>query len=108
MKAFSIAMTAVCLAALAAAAQDVDPQCGNMHDKVACTCALQNGGRIARTPALKKKSWLLRQRDARQPADIPDNERIVFPAKFKLKGWRLRPSPQVEGYLNCMHRHGRK
>ena len=111
MKALLIGLTVIGLAAPAlldvATAQDIDPQCCNMRDKVACTCALQNGGKITRVPVAKKK-WWTRGHEARQPDDVPDREKITFPAKFKFKGLKLRPSPQVEGYLACMHRHGRK
>jgi hypothetical protein len=112
MRAFLIGMTIICLAAPAlfslASAQDLDPQCDNMRDKVACTCALQNGGRLTRVPTPKKKAWWTRGQEAQHSDDVPDRERITFPAKFKFKGWKLRPSPQVEGYLACMHGHGRK
>ena len=67
--------------------------------------ALQNGGKITHAPVAKNKWWTRAQE---QPDDVPDHEKIVFPAKFKFKGLKLRPSPQVEGYLACMHRHGRK
>jgi hypothetical protein len=32
--------------ATAAEALTIDPQCEQMRDKVACTCALQNGGTV--------------------------------------------------------------
>ena len=107
MKAFLIGASVVGLAAMlgVAGAQDTDPRCGNMRDKVACTCALQNGGKITRAPVAKNKWW---SRAQEQPDDVPDHEKIVFPAKFKFKAWKLRPSPQVEGYLACMHARGRK
>jgi hypothetical protein len=112
MKAFLIGMTIICLAAPAvlksASAQDIDSRCGNMRDKIACTCALQNGAQIGRPVRYKKPRWWLRGRDAQQSSGATDSETITFPAKFKLKGWKLRPSPAVEGYLACMHRHGRK
>jgi hypothetical protein len=111
MKAFLIGVTVIGMARALlglAAAQEIDPQCGNMRDKIACTCALQNGGRLTRSPAPKKKAWWMRGQEVKEPGDIPDRERITFPAKFKFKNWKLRPSPQVEGYLACMHRHGRK
>jgi hypothetical protein len=103
---------AICLAAMgmvaSALARDIDSRCGNMRDKAACTCALQNGGRIARLPANKKQRWWLRGRDTENLGGAPDSETIIFPAKFKFKGWKLRASPAVEGYLACMHRFGRK
>jgi len=30
-----------------AAAQDVDPRCSKVRDKVGCTCAVRNGGHVA-------------------------------------------------------------
>ena len=112
MKPLLIAMTVICLFAppvlQSASAQDIDPQCSKMRDKVACTCALQNGGSITQTSGYKKQGWWLRKREARQPSDPPDKEKINFPAKFKFERWRVRPGPAVEGYLVCMHRHGRK
>jgi hypothetical protein len=112
MKACLIGMTVIGLSAptvfQSASAQDIDPQCSKMRDKVACTCALQNGGQITRSAGNKKQGWFLRRREARQPSDPPDSERINFPAKFKFERWKLRPSPAVAGYLDCMHRHGRK
>lgn len=112
MKPFLIAMTVIFLSAPAAidvaSAQDIDPRCNNMRDKAACTCALQNGGQIGKPARYKKKRWWLRGRDGQELGGPPDAETITFPAKFKLKGWKLRPSPQVQGYLDCMRRYGRK
>jgi hypothetical protein len=112
MKTILIGMTAIGLSAplvlQSASAQDIDPQCSKMRDKVACTCALQNGGRITQPVGDKRQGWWFRRHEARQPSDPPDSERINFPAKFKIEHWRVRPSRAVEGYLACMHRHGRK
>jgi hypothetical protein len=112
MKPFLIATTVIFLSAPAAmdvaSAQDIDPRCNTMRDKAACTCALQNGGQIGKPVKYKKKRWWLRGRDTQELGGPPDAERITFPAKFKLKGLKLRPSPQVQGYLDCMHRYGRK
>ena len=112
MKAFLIGVTAIglCLPLTlrSASAQGIDPQCSEMRDKIACTCALQNGGRIIRTVGVRKQGWRLRRGQARQSSQPLDRERIAFPAKFKWKGWSLRPSRTLEGYLACMHRHGRK
>jgi hypothetical protein len=112
MKLLLIGMTVACLIAPAvfrsASAQDIDRQCSKMRDMVACTCALQNGGRITRLGNYKKQGRWLRRREALQLGDAPDNERVTFPAKFRFKGWKLQPSPAVEGYLACMRRHGRK
>jgi hypothetical protein len=112
MKAFLFALTVICLSAPAilqsALAQDFDAQCSNMRDKVACVCALQYGGQVIRPRDNKRQGWRLLRREAPQSGESPDRERIAFHAKFKMVGWRLRPSPAVQGYLDCMHRHGRK
>jgi hypothetical protein len=112
MNASTICVTAACLLALPvlqpASAQDVDPRCGEMRDKVACTCALQNGGRIVQPGERRKQSARLLRRQDRQASPPPDSAKISFPAKFKRIGWRLVPSPELEGYRACMHRHGRK
>jgi hypothetical protein len=112
MKSILIATSLVCLALplafQVASAQDIDAQCSKMRDKVACVCALQNGGRLTRVGGYKKQGWWLRRQETQQLGDAPDSEKITFPAKFKLQHWKLRPSPAVEGYLACMRRHGRK
>ena len=36
----------IAMASPSDAAGDIDPRCQSMHDKVRCTCALQNGGFI--------------------------------------------------------------
>ena len=114
MKAFlivMIVMTVICLSAAVsqvAWAQDIDTQCSNMRDRVACACVLQNGGQVVQRGSYKRQGWRLLRRETAQPGNPPDRERIAFPAKFKFQGWRLRPSPAVQGYLNCMQRHGRK
>ena len=112
MKPFLIATTVIILSVPAAldfaSAQDIDQRCNTMRDKAACTCALQNGGQIGKPVKYKKKRWWLRGHDAQQLGGPPDAETITFPAKFKFKGWKLRPSPQVRGYLDCMHRYGRR
>jgi len=109
MKAFLIALSIGLSAAIQpASAQNIDVQCSSMRDKVACVCALQNGGQMVPAGTYQRKGWRLLRREAAQPGEPPDRERIAFPAKFKFQGWRLRPSPAVQGYLSCMHRNGRK
>jgi hypothetical protein len=112
MKAFLIGVTVVGLSAplvlQAASAQDIDPRCGEMRDTVACSCALQNGGRLTRPVELKRKGWRLVRGEAQQSDQQLDREKIFFPAKFRWTGWRLRPSAALAGYLACMRSHGRK
>src|SRR5262245_48525794 len=60
-------------------AQTIDPRCAGMRDKVGCTCAVQNGGNV-----------------------YP-----YCPQKFNQAPW-CYPRGGLEGYVQCMHRHGRK
>jgi hypothetical protein len=53
--AFVVTVT-LTLAATSAIAMDIDPQCAKMTSKIACTCALQNGGSIG-TNASGKPVW---------------------------------------------------
>jgi hypothetical protein len=112
MKSFLIGAMVVCLAAplvvREASAQDIDARCGELRDKVACTCALQNGGRIIRPAGARKQGWWTRWSKTRQSSRPPDSARIYFPAKFKREGLKLRPSPALAGYLACMNSRGRK
>jgi hypothetical protein len=112
MKTFLIGITVVCLSALpvlrSASAQDIAPQCSEMRDKVACTCALQNGGQFIRSVDRKRRGRNPSRREDPESSKPLDRTRISFPAKFKRKGWRLVPNPALAGYLDCMHRHGRK
>jgi hypothetical protein len=112
MKAFLVGVTiiglCVPLTPQSALAQDIDPQCSGMRDKVACTCALQNGGQITRTVGTRKRGWRLLRRVTRQSRQPLDREKISFPVKFKWEHWKLRPNRNLEAYLACMHRYGRK
>jgi hypothetical protein len=47
----------VWMLAASAEAQQIDPRCVTMKDKVGCTCALQNGGGIGRRPGSNRKRW---------------------------------------------------
>jgi hypothetical protein len=40
-----------------AAAQKIDPRCSTMKDKLGCTCAVQNGGKVYYKPGDRKPSW---------------------------------------------------
>jgi len=112
MRSFFIGAVVVGLCAVpmvrSASAQDIDPRCSAMRDKVACSCALQNGGRLTRPVELTRRGWRLVRREPQQSDQPLDREKISFPAKFRWTGWRLRPSPALQGYLNCMHAHGRR
>lgn len=82
MKSFSLLsvllLSIFCIQAKAAAQQGIDPRCTGMRDKIGCTCAVQNGGNVA--------------------AYCTD--------RFKT-GW-CYPNRHLEGYVQCMHRFGRK
>jgi hypothetical protein len=39
-------------------AQDVDPRCKDIFDKVACTCAVRNGGHVIPPPVGVKREGL--------------------------------------------------
>jgi len=50
--AFLIVGAIVCLStAQFVFAQEVDPRCKDIYDKVACTCAVRNGGHVIPPPA---------------------------------------------------------
>ena len=82
MKAFLIGLTVVCLLApvRSASAQDIEAECAKMRDKVACVCALQNGGQVVQPGSYKRQGWRFLRREAKQPGEPPDRERIAFPA----------------------------
>jgi hypothetical protein len=42
----TLMLVAVCSTATESAALQIDPRCAKFGDKLGCTCALQNGGRI--------------------------------------------------------------
>ena len=68
----------LCFPATATAQQEIDPRCTKMRDKVGCTCAVQNGGNVG----------------------------LYCSDRFKT-GW-CYPNRHLEGYVQCMHRYGRK
>jgi len=81
MKPFLLSLLLLCVfrfSAAAAAQQEIDSRCTKMRDKVGCTCAVQNGGQIG----------------------------PYCSDKFKT-GW-CYPARGLEGYVQCMHRYGRK
>lgn len=113
MKAFSIGLPVVYLAAStiisAASAQDVDPQCMDIFDKVACQCAVQNGGRIIPAPVgVKREGLKLRPREEQESMQTLDGGRVAFRSYFRREGMKVHRSRAVEGYLACLHRNGRK
>ena len=62
MKSFLIGAALICLLGpwivRPVSAQDIDTRCKDVYDKVACKCALQNGGRILSPPVGVKREGL--------------------------------------------------
>ena len=113
MKAFLIGATVVSLSvpliAWSASAQGTDAQCAEMFDKVACKCALQNGGRVIPPPVgVKREGLKLRPRESPESTQTLDGGRVAFPKYYRREGFKVRRSRALEGYLSCMHRNGRK
>ncbi len=113
MKKFLIAIVAVCLlppaAAIPVAAQDVDARCKDVYDKVACDCAVQNGGQIIPPPGgVKRQGLKLRPTEGQETTQTLDGGRVAFPKYFRRDGIKIRKSRALEGYLACMRSNGRK
>ena len=90
-------------------AQDIDPRCYDIYDKVACTCAVQNGGRIIPPPmGVKREGLKLQPKEGPESTQTLDGGRVAFPKYFRREGFKIRRSKALEGYLTCMHRQGRK
>ena len=107
------AIVFICLFAPAAAtpvaAQGVDARCKDVYDKVACGCALQNGGQIIPPPGgVKREGLKLRPTEGRETAQTLDGGRVAFPKYFRRDGLKIHKSRALEGYLACMRSSGRK
>jgi hypothetical protein len=90
-------------------AQDTDAQCKDVYDKVACECAVQNGGRILPPPTgVKREGMKLRPREGQEATQTLDGGRVAFPKYFRRDGLKVHKSRALEGYLACMGRNGRK
>jgi hypothetical protein len=90
-------------------AQDTDPQCKDVYDKVACECAVQNGGRILPPPSgVKREGMKLRPREGQEATQTLDGGRVAFPKYFRRDGLKVHKSRALEGYLACMRHNGRK
>jgi len=90
-------------------AQDTDAQCKDVYDKVACECAVQNGGRILPPPSgVKREGIKLRPREGQEATQTLDGGRVAFPKYFRRDGLKVHKSRALEGYLACMGRNGRK
>jgi hypothetical protein len=89
-------------------AQDVDPRCKDIFDKVACTCAVRNGGRIIPPPVgMKREGLKLRPKETGDTQTL-DGGRVAFPKYYRREGLKFRRSHALEGYLACMRAVGRK
>jgi hypothetical protein len=99
-----------CLAAAQfVVAQDVDPRCKDIYDKVACTCAVRNGGHVIPPPVgVKREGLKLRPRETAGGTQTLDGGRVAFPKYYRREGLKFRRSHALEGYLACMRAAGRK
>ena len=112
-EAFFTGLTIACLAFVSivqpASAQDIDPRCKDIYDKVACTCAVRNGGRVVRPPVgIKREGLKLRPKEAVSATQTLDGGRVAFPKYYRREGLKVHRSHALEGYLACMHSAGRK
>jgi hypothetical protein len=90
-------------------AQDAVAQCAEIFDKIACKCALQNGGRVIPPPVgVKREGLKLHPRESPESTQTLDGGRVAFPKYYRREGFKIRRSRALEGYLTCMHRNGRK
>ncbi len=93
----------------AAFAQDIDPRCSNIYDKVACTCAVQNGGKIIPPPGgVKREGLKLRPHEGPESTRTLDGGRVAFRTYYRREGFKVHRSKALEGYLACMNIRGRK
>jgi hypothetical protein len=111
MKVFLAGIAVICLfvpsIVRSVSAQDVDPRCNDVYDKIACKCALQNGGRIVPPPVgVKREGLKLRPREG--STQTLDGGQVAFPKYFRRDGLRVHKSRALEGYLACMRSNGRK
>ena len=99
----------ILLLAWPVSAQNTDAQCAEIFDKIACKCALQNGGRIIPAPVgVKREGLKLRPHESPESTQTLDGGRVAFPKYYRREGFKIRRSRALEGYLDCMHRNGRK
>ena len=90
-------------------AQDVDARCEDIFDKVACTCAVRNGGRVIPPPVgVKREGLKLRPKEKAGGIQTLDGGRVAFPKYYRREGLKFHRSHALEGYLACMRAAGRK
>ena len=92
-----------------ASAQEFDVRCNDMYDKVACTCAVRNGGRIIPPPSgVKREGLKLELKEGPESTRTLDGGSVAFPKYYQREGFKIRRSKALEGYLACMRAAGRK
>jgi hypothetical protein len=92
-----------------ALAQDVDPRCRDIYDKVACTCAVRNGGHVIPPPVgVKREGLKLRPKEGPEGTRPLDGGRVAFPKYFRRDGLKFHRSRALEAYRACMRQAGRK
>lgn len=108
--AFLIVGAIVCLStAQFVFAQEVDPRCKDIYDKVACTCAVRNGGHVIPPPVgVEREGMKLRPKEAAVGTQTLDGGRVAFPKYYRREGLKFRRSHALEAYLACMRAAGRK
>ena len=68
-------------------AQDVDPRCKDIFDKVACTCAVRNGGHVIPPPVgVKREGLKLRPKEEAGGTQTLDGGRVAFPKYYSREG----------------------
>src|SRR5262245_3165647 len=105
MKVFLVGIAVGCLAmpsiVQSVVAQEGDPRCNDVFDKVACNCALQNGGRIIPPPVgVKREGMKLRAQEG--PTQTLDGGQVAFPKYFK-KRWPQSTQKPRFGRLPGVH-----
>jgi len=113
MKALFLGAATICLIAPFIArpvlAQDIDPRCNDIYDKLACTCAVQNGGRVIPPPVgVKREGLKLQPKEGPEATRTLDGGRVAFPKYYRREGFKIHRSRALEGYLACMRAAGRK
>jgi len=111
MKVVFVATTCLFLSLLAQPvyAQEFDPRCNDIFDKVACTCAVRNGGQIIPPPVgMKREGLKLEPKQGPEATRTLDGGRVAFPKYYRREGFKIHRSRALEAYLVCMRAAGRK
>src|SRR4029079_883193 len=99
--AFLIVGAIVCLStAQFVFAQEVDPRCKDIYDKVACTCAVGNAGHVIPPPVgVKREGLKLRPKEAAGGTQTLDGGRLGVPKDYRRKALKYCPTNSVERSL---------